>query len=141
MVLDIWRDIIDSIDIDLTEWIEEAFHQYKDIAIELNKAQLSKGKLKTGENLSPYTDPYKKVRIKYGRPTSPKDLNLTGAHYKGFYGTAFPEFFEMGSDDIKEMYLEPKWGAIYGIPDDKLDKFLQTYIFPYIAQRFIGSFQ
>ena len=143
MVLDIWKDAVDFIDTDVKEWMAEAFHKYKDEAVKLNKENLSSGRLRTGENLSPseYSNPYKKVRIQYGRPLSPKDLNLTGDYHGGIYGTSFPDFFEMGSDDRKELILEHNWGEIHGIPDDKLDSLLETYIFPYIRERFIKNFR
>ena len=136
-----WGEFSKSLDGKVQNWIREAFSIYKDEAITLNKEQLSKGMTSEGVQLSPYSNPYKKVRIKYGRPTSPKDLNLKGGFYKGFYGISLDKYFEQGSKDWKADILEHNYPNIYGIPVDQLDSFLETYIWPHIQKRFIESFQ
>lgn len=141
MVLEIWREAIDTLEGNLKGWLIDAFNKYKDEAVQLNKKQLSEGKKRTGESLSPYSTPYLSVRRKFGRPESPKDLNLQGGFTKGIYAAALTDYFEVGSDDWKELILEHNHGEILGIPDDELDEFLEKYIWPYVGQRFIENFR
>jgi hypothetical protein len=130
-----WGEFAENIDQEIFKWIKEGFSIYKDEAINLNKQQLSAGMDSTSKNLSPYSKPYERVRRKYGRPTSPKDLNLTGGHYKGFYGLALDSYFEQGSKDLKADILEHNYPNIYGIPTEQLDSFLETFIWPHCAKR------
>jgi hypothetical protein len=136
-----WGELVKEMESNVNAWIQEAFEHFKSDAIELNKNQLSQGLTNEGKSLSPYSTPYKKVRVKYGRPTSPKDLNLTGEHYKGFYGKAEQNFFEMGSENWKANILQHNWGEIYGIPEEQIDEFLEQKIFPFVAQKFVELFQ
>jgi hypothetical protein len=136
-----WGEIANSLDKNLNTWIKEGFSIYKDQAIELNKGQLSEGKDTKGTALSPYSTPYKRKRIKAGLQVSRKDLNFTGEHYKGFYGLALQNYFEMGSKDWKADILEHNYPGIYGIPEADLDDFLDAFIWPHVQTRFIESIQ
>lgn len=61
---------------------------------------------------SAYVKPYLKVREKHLRPTSPKDLNLTGALMKGLYFDAGQSAIVPSTETEKiaegQMY-HPKW--------------------------------
>lgn len=109
---------IEAIDINMIVWRVLSRHQ--DELTELQKSRLHKGLRTDNVQLSPYSNPHIKVRIKHGRPTDPKDLDLTGSHYGKMFTLAQKDSSLMGSDDWKTNILEWAWGKeIYGLtPED-----------------------
>lgn len=112
-----------AIDMDVIVW--RGLTRFRGEMVDLQKQRLSKGLLTTGKSLSGYTTPYKKVRTKHGRPTSPKDLNLTGEHYDKMYVIVQREYSQWGSNSWLSMILEHNWSEdIYGASDSDIDKIL-----------------
>lgn len=109
---------------DLAVICKRVLQRHKSDIEALNKSQLSTGTRADGTQLPPYSTPYLRVRRKYGRPTSPKDLNLTGEFYDKFYSLYFDKFFEIGSRSRKEGFLESNWGELHGLTEESIEKLL-----------------
>jgi hypothetical protein len=108
----------------------------------LNKAQLSKGERADGSRLPPYSKSYLKTRKKFGRPTAPMDLNLTGKFYEKFFTQYFDSYLNIGSKDGKEPILEQMFGYIHGLTPESIDKLLwEIGVADELIQEFINEWK
>ena len=104
----------------------------------LNKLQLGTGTRSNDTKLPPYKKSYLKTRRKYGRPTSPMDLNLRGDFYEKFFTNYFNAYLSISSKDGKGPILEQMFSSdIYGLTDKSKEILLWQYgVFDEISQEF-----
>lgn len=109
------------------EIVIELTKEYKAEIIDMNTAQLEKGKEATGLSITPDYTPFT-VRIKRskGQPTDRVTLRDTGDFYKDFNIIFKPTHFLIFSDDEKEEKLERKYGKeIFGLADENLQDLIE----------------
>jgi hypothetical protein len=105
------------------EAIKDALKEYRAQILELNKKQLEdKGIDSHGIKLPPYSIGYKKIRAAKGLPTDRMTLKFEGDFHDAFYQLVFDQFTEIGSRDTKAESLEKRYGDIFGLTDENLDK-------------------
>jgi hypothetical protein len=109
-----------AIDIKVIAW--RVLSRHTDEMTDLQKSRLHRGERTDKKQLPPYSKPYIPVRVKYGRPISPKDLDLTGQHHDAMFTTTSKDYTLMGSSDWKQNILEWAWGdEIYGLSEEDMD--------------------
>lgn len=95
----------------------------KNLYEELNRENLSEGKLRTGNNLSPdYSSAYlrRKKKISTYKLSGTPDLRLSGSFYANLKANVTGSKIENKSDVPHSKYLEKRYGKeIYGIQKDQ----------------------
>jgi len=120
MFFEAFIDAAKNIDLDNILW--RVLSRHTDDLVDLQRNRISQGKRTDNTDLPlPYSPSHVRVRLKFGRPLSPKDLNLTGQHYAKMYVVANKDGIIMGSNDWKSMILESEWGKIYGLSESDID--------------------
>jgi len=105
------------------EAIREALKEFRAQILELNKKQLEdKGIDSHNIKLPPYSEGYKKIRAARGLPTDRTTLKFTGDFHNAFYQLVFDQMTELGSRDLKAESLEKRYGDIFGLTDENLEK-------------------
>jgi hypothetical protein len=114
--------------IDFYAICERVLQRHSDDIEALNKLQLLSGQKSDGTKLPPYSKSYLKTRKKYGRPTAPMDLYLTGKLHEAIFTTFFDKSFNIESNDYKGDILESRFGSkIYGLTNENKMKLLYEY--------------
>lgn len=112
---------------DIPGIVVETMMEFKEEIIDLNTSQLEKGKLSTGENISPDYKLSEYARFKKSRgsiaPLGVPDLKLEGDFYEGFNIDKVSGGILIDSDDSKASKLEDKYSSnIYGLTDQNKEE-------------------
>lgn len=121
--------MIEPVNIDLNAVCKRVLLRHKSEIEQLNKLQLLSGRRSEGR-LPPYKKSYLKTRRKYGRPTAPMDLYLTGKLHSEIYSLFFQNQFELGSKDPKARFLEERkdiGSEAFGLDGQSRDLLLWEY--------------
>lgn len=118
-----------------------------DVAVEMNKSQLERGKTSDDDNVSPsyFSSFYAsmKNRINSLPPMGVPDLLLTGDFHKGFYldlSKVNQGIFEIDSTDWKTSELTSKYGeSIFGLTDENEDVFFNETVMDYFSEQVLNK--
>jgi hypothetical protein len=109
----------------------EAFDETEDTLLDMNKEQMGKGILSTGERIEwlrdshyPYTPPFAKWKSAQGLQTSVVDLRVTGAFWSSEYIQRNDDEIEYASSIKLGEYLEKNYGSkILGVTPQNKKKY------------------
>lgn len=127
--MDLFKEWISAVkSVDPFEVLREVLKEHHADIIELNQLQLDKGIKADGTRLSPYSEPYKKLRRRMGLQAANKDLKFTGDFRDAMYANPTKDYTIIGSRDFKEKFLEKMEGnEIQGLTDESIESLLWDY--------------
>lgn len=122
MALDAYRKRLRQLQ-NLKSFLENVFKEelrnQREFIAQLNREQLSKGERADGTNMPEYVEDSR-------QPSAPGPVTLleTGEFYEGIEPMFSESQFDLTSTDDKTPFLESKFGAIFGLTDESLQRLI-----------------
>ena len=140
--MDALQDMANKLkNINLSEIVDNAIDQTKDSIVNLNKDQLLHGIATDNTLLGRYTPAYAKRKSKIKQSLAPSgiyDFSLYGSFQDDMYAADKGDIEEIGSIDLKEVWLEKYGGGanrVFGLTDENKTKYSQTILKPVIQEK------